>query len=365
MQNIADILVDPDGARERRDHWEKTAHALLTGAILHVLYAEQEKTLERVATFLADPSRSILRTLKIMLTTNHLGSETAPKAHPVVASIARELLNKSDNERSGVVSTAMSFLGLFRDPLVAANTSRSVWRITDLMEAQRPLSLYLVVPPSDVSRTKPLVRLILNQIARRLTEWLRIVAEAPAQRQLLLMLDEFPALGRLDFFESALAFMAGYGIRAFLVAQSLHQIDRAYGANHAILDNCHVRVAFAPNERTARRLSDALGTATELKRQTNLSGKRLSPWLSHTWLSAQDPAPAADAGRGAAAAAGRGPGAGLRCAADSRPQAQVSRRSQLPGPAAAGPGTQPSVCRPSSGAPRRLVRSDPRNRCAP
>ena len=172
VQNIADILVDPEGAKERRDHWEKTAHALLTGAILHVLYAEEEKTLARVATFLADPSRSILRTLRIMLTTNHLGTDEAPLAHPAVASIARELLNKSDNERSGVVSTAMSFLGLYRDPLIAANTARSDWRIADLMQAERPVSLYLVVPPSDISRTKPLVRLILNQIARRLTETL-------------------------------------------------------------------------------------------------------------------------------------------------------------------------------------------------
>jgi type IV secretion system protein VirD4 len=48
VQNIADILVDPDGSRERRDHWEKTAHSLLVGAILHVLYAEPEKTLARV-----------------------------------------------------------------------------------------------------------------------------------------------------------------------------------------------------------------------------------------------------------------------------------------------------------------------------
>ena len=262
VQNIADILVDPEGARERRDHWEKTAHALLTGAILHVLYAEKEKTLAGVATFLADPSRSILRTLRIMLSTNHLGTEAVPQVHPAVASIARELLNKADNERSGVVSTAMSFLGLYRDPLIAANTARSDWRIADLLETGRPVSLYLVVPPSDISRTKPLVRLILNQIARRLTETLPPEG-AGSRRQLLLMLDEFPALGRLDFFESSLAFMAGYGIRAFLVAQSLHQIDRAYGYNHAILDNCHVRVAFAPNdERTAKRLSEALGTAT-------------------------------------------------------------------------------------------------------
>ena len=297
VQNIADILVDPEGARERRDHWDKTAHALLTGAILHVLYAEEEKTLARVASFLADPSRSILRTLRIMLTTNHLGTEEAPMAHPAVASIARELLNKSENERSGVVSTAMSFLNLYRDPIVAANTFVSDWRIADLMNTDRPVSLYLVVPPSDISRTRPLVRLILNQIARRLTETLPVNGTA-ARRQLLLMLDEFPALGRLDFFETSLAFLAGYGVRAFLVAQSLHQIDRAYGANHAILDNCHVRVAFAPNdERTAKRLSDALGTATELKRQKNLSGKRFSVFLPHVSLAEQEtPRPLLTAG---------------------------------------------------------------------
>ena len=298
VQNIADILVDPEGARERRDHWEKTAHALLTGAILHVLYAEEEKTLARVATFLADPSRSILRTLKIMLTTNHLGTDTVPAAHPVVASIARELLNKSDNERSGVVSTAMSFLGLYRDPLIAANTARSDWHIADLMHAERPVSLYLVVPPSDISRTKPLVRLVLNQVARQLTETLGAADGETPRRRLLLMVDEFPTLGRLDFFESSLAFLAGYGVRAFLVAQSLHQIDKAYGPHHAILDNCHVRIAFAPNdERTAKRLSDALGTATELRAQKNLSGRRLSAWLSHTSVSQQEtPRPLLTAG---------------------------------------------------------------------
>lgn len=45
--------------------------------------------------------------------------------------------------------------------------------------------------------------------------------------------DEFSALGRLDFFESALAFMAGYGLKGFLIAQSLNQIEKAYGLNHS------------------------------------------------------------------------------------------------------------------------------------
>ncbi|WP_044560438.1 conjugal transfer protein TraG [Azospirillum sp. B4] len=285
VQNIADILVDPEGSLEKRNHWEKTSHALLVGAILHVLYAEEDKTLAGVAAFLSDPKRPIESTLAAMMKTAHLG-ESGP--HPVIASAARELLNKSDNERSGVLSTAMSFLGLYRDPVVAEVTRRCDWRIADIVGARQPTSLYLVVPPSDIARTKPLIRLILNQIGRRLTEDLKAKGN---RHRLLLMLDEFPALGRLDFFESALAFMAGYGLKAFLIAQSLNQIEKAYGPNNSILDNCHVRVSFATNdERTAKRVSDALGTATEMRAMRNYAGHRLSPWLGHLMVSRSETA---------------------------------------------------------------------------
>ena len=182
----------------------------------------------------------------------------------------------------------MSFLGLYRDPVVAQVTRRCEWRISDLVGGEQPVTLYLVVPPSDISRTKPLIRLILNQIGRRLTEDLQA---RQSRHRLLLMLDEFPALGRLDFFESALAFMAGYGIRSFLIAQSLNQIEKAYGSNNAILDNCHVRVSFATNdERTAKRISDALGTATEMRAMKNYAGHRLSPWLGHLMVSRSETA---------------------------------------------------------------------------
>ncbi len=285
VQNVADVLVDPEGSLEKRNHWEKTSHSLLVGAILHVLYAENDKTLAGVAAFLSDPRRPIEATLSAMMTTPHLG-EKGP--HPVIASAARELLNKSDNERSGVLSTAMSFLGLYRDPVVAAVTARCDWRIADLVSGEKPTTLYLVVPPSDISRTKPLVRLVLNQIGRRLTEDLHAKVR---RHRLLLMLDEFPALGRLDFFESALAFMAGYQIKAFLIAQSLNQIEKAYGQNNSILDNCHVRVSFATNdERTAKRVSDALGTATEMRAMQNYAGHRLAPWLGHLMISRSETA---------------------------------------------------------------------------
>ena len=83
VQNVADVLVDPEGSLERRNHWEKTSHALLVGAILHVLYAEPDKTLAGVAAFLSDPARPIETTLDRMMATPHLGEAGI---HPVIAS---------------------------------------------------------------------------------------------------------------------------------------------------------------------------------------------------------------------------------------------------------------------------------------
>src|SRR3546814_16367839 len=106
----------------------KTSHALRVGAILHVLYAEPDKSLAGVAAFLSDPRRPIAATLHRMKATRHLDD----RPHPVVAAAAQELLNKSENERSGVLSTAMSFLGLYRDPVIAAVTGSSDRKSTRL-----------------------------------------------------------------------------------------------------------------------------------------------------------------------------------------------------------------------------------------
>jgi type IV secretion system protein VirD4 len=270
-QNIADILVDPDGS-EKRDHWKISAHTLLVGAILHCLYAERDKSLSGVARFLSNPDLPILETFQKMLATSHLPNGP----HPVVAQCAREMLDKSDNELAGVISTAKTCVNLYNDSLIARNTSTSDFRIADLMHADDPVSLYLVVPPSDIDRTRPLIRLLLNQIGRRLTERMEFGDKPAYRHRLLFLLDEFPSLGRLSFFQTQLAYLAGYGIKAFLIAQSLNQLEAVYGQHNSILDNCHVRMTYtALDDRTAKRISDLLGQATQMKRQRSFSGSRL------------------------------------------------------------------------------------------
>ena len=142
------MIVDPDG-KGLHDHCVNTCSAPLTGTIFHVLYSEPNKTLRGVAGLLSDPGVSMQDSIERMLKTEHdqtgamgwrdyRGNPT--RTHPIVAESMRELLNKSENERSGVFSTAMSFLSLYRDPVVAANTERSQFQISDLMNHDRPVS---------------------------------------------------------------------------------------------------------------------------------------------------------------------------------------------------------------------------------
>ncbi|MDQ3233354.1 MAG: type IV secretory system conjugative DNA transfer family protein, partial [Pseudobdellovibrionaceae bacterium] len=214
-----------------------------------------------------------MATLQTMLTTEH--KDGAP--HPAVAACARQMLNKAENELSGVVSTANSFLTLYQDPIVAENTSVSEFRIADLMNNEKPVSLYIIVPPSDQARLRPLVRLLLNQIVRLSTQKMEFKNGRSVKHykhRLLLMLDEFPSLGRLEIFQESLAFMAGYGLKAFLITQDLAQLFAAYGKDESIVSNCHIRIAFAPNKiETAELLSKIAGTTTVLKKQISSSKK--------------------------------------------------------------------------------------------
>ncbi|HEY6724747.1 MAG TPA: type IV secretory system conjugative DNA transfer family protein, partial [Polyangiaceae bacterium] len=175
-QNIAEILVNPESMTdEQRDHWKLTGHAFLVGVILHVLYSEPDKSVAGVLRVLTDPERPFNELVEAMLHTRHLPSGP----HPTVAGAARAMQDRAENERAGVKSTATSFLEIYRDPLMAANTSTSDFTIADLMCAKSPVSLYFVVPTSDIERTRPVVRLLLNVIGRRLTEHLGHVDGGP------------------------------------------------------------------------------------------------------------------------------------------------------------------------------------------
>ena len=122
VQNIADILVDPTGEQETaRSLEDLRSHACSPARSSTSSTPRTTSRSPAWPRFLSNPAARSRMTLQRMLATRHLPSGP----HPVVAQAAREMLNKSENELSGVVSTAMTCLGLYSDPVIARNTAGS------------------------------------------------------------------------------------------------------------------------------------------------------------------------------------------------------------------------------------------------
>jgi len=103
------------------------------------------------------------------------------------------------------------------------------------------------------------------------------------------MLDEFPALGKLQFFQESLAYLAGYGIRAMLITQDLSQHQGVYGRQESITANCHVRIAFAANKpETAELLSQMAGDTTVSHKQVSYRGGRFDLVMDHRNITQQE-----------------------------------------------------------------------------
>jgi type IV secretion system protein VirD4 len=302
-QNLAEMLVNTGEDSPNDRYWRDAAASLLTGMILHTCYAAQaegrEPTLAGLANVFTTPGQGFRDTLTELLeyshdtdykqgwvTTQGIPSET----HPVVREKVQEMLDKEEKEFSGVLSFAKVGLTLFSDPLVARNTSTSDFRCADFLNADKPLSVYMVVPPSDKLRLRPLLRLIITMLVNRLTEKMEFkgTAQAKPKHRLLFMIDEFPSLNKMAVLADALSYMAGYGLKAYLITQDIRQLLEQYGEHESIMSNCHVRIAYAPNQyETAELLSKMAGNRTVKQASFNYSGSRFSIFMKQTSASTE------------------------------------------------------------------------------
>lgn len=293
-QSLALLIVDPQG-KGLEDHWVKSAYSLITGCILYLVYKKRkgqgEASLKALDQLLSDTSRPLSELWEDMKKSNNV----------IAKQVGQDMLDKPENEGGSIVSTAKTELALYRDPIVAENTSFSNFKVKDLMNYDRPVSLYIVVEPKDIQRITPIFRLLINMIIRvnvsdftfekqeakklsLIEKFVRILQGKPTEEfasirgkgnykhRLLMMLDEFPSLGKMDIVQTALAYCAGYGIKCYLITQDLAQLQEKYGKNEAITSNCHIQNAYAPNKvETAEYLSKRAGETTVIEEYINES----------------------------------------------------------------------------------------------
>ncbi|WP_293723905.1 type IV secretory system conjugative DNA transfer family protein [uncultured Cetobacterium sp.] len=289
-----------------------TAVNFLTAVIIFVMYSKINEgkiaCLRDVYRFLTSPSTTEEEKLKAMAFNDHitediekqfewdkskadnlfeyitkdlitLKGEERPYVHPKVSRMGADMLGRAEKERSGIISSAKTNLEIFDTPLIGENTSSSDIQITDLMNGEKPISFYFVTPPKDLEKVKVLARILIMQIINKLTAEIKIEGK-PYKHRLLLLIDEFPAIGKMKDFETSLAFSAGYGVKAFMITQSLNQLYSIYGKNNKIIDNCHIQIYYAPNDTdTPQMLEKKIGNKTVVVKNLSYKGmKYFSDW---------------------------------------------------------------------------------------
>lgn len=293
-QNIAQMMIDPDG-RGLKDHWMKEGFAWLAVSILHVIHKtkieeNRDASLIDVMLFMSAvvddeetdedaANEGFNEILNDMMAYDH---QNFP-VNQAVRSGCGKMKIKAFSEKSGVHSSASEPLNLYIDPIVASNVETSDFRLSELMNGETPASLYIVIPPKDIGRLKPLIRIVMNMFLNFQMEDMEFKDGASVKgykHRLLLMLDEFTSIGKLEIFQKSLAYMAGYGLKAFIIVQDMSQLQsekEGYGRDEAITSNCHVRIAYAPNKiETAEYLSKLTGKATIIQKKHSKSAKHTS-----------------------------------------------------------------------------------------
>ena len=286
-QNICRILADPTGKgyEGANAHWTNNASDLLFAIVLHLKWEKKDEpvNITTVLEFMASGTGGLQKTLKSIKEGVLAGTEIHDDSgeilqytnntsepvyfHPRVYQVFAKMASTPEKEFGSIQSTLETALSVYRDPVIAENLSRSDFKISDLMNNDKPVSLFLIVPPSDIDRMMPAFRTIVELLYRRNVEKMEFDVKdkntKANKHRLLMLLDEFPQLGKLETFETAMGVIAGYGIKAFVICQSVMQINKLYGKDNGIISNCEVQVYYAPNDQeTAEQLARMLGKKT-------------------------------------------------------------------------------------------------------
>jgi type IV secretion system protein VirD4 len=304
---IGDMFAEPKGGNDGTSaFFDNNARDILTGVILHVLssriYGDDMKTLAGVLSVISKAAgqgredeggeKSIGEALLLeMRESAHYDKNGRPSEtlHTIVENAANRCLGQNPKVRGDVFSTVFSKMNLFEDPNIAYATGGSDFKLRDFYDSDIPISLYLTVPFSDITRIAPVFKTLVNFMLAKFSRGETAYGEQKMKNRLLFLLDEFPTLGAFPFLSKTMGILAGYGITFFIVVQALNQIIDLYGQNHTFLDNCKTVVVYAPGKvEDAKMFSEMIGKRSVVKESVSTSGSRYATALNNINESSQE-----------------------------------------------------------------------------
>lgn len=269
LQRIAQMLYpDPPGVDP---FWTASARSLFLGIGLYLFETEgMPRTLgEVLRQGMASDDEGFGKHWKRVIETR------AKKGNPLSSECVQALFDVIDLApvtASSIRKTFTSRLDLWLNPMLDAATACSDFDFRNLRRQR--MSIYVCVNPDDLHRLRPVMNLFFQQAIGLQTRELPEHNKA-LKHQVLMMLDEFTALGRIPIVAEAIAYLPGYNVRTVLVIQTPAQLREVYGRDNAetILKSLAARVVFAPKDfQDAQEISEELGYTTVKSRSHSRPG---------------------------------------------------------------------------------------------
>jgi type IV secretion system protein VirD4 len=266
LQRIASMLYpDPQGADP---FWTASARSLFLGIALYLFETKgSTRTIgEILRQGMASDAEGFQKHWKRVI--DSCEKAGYPLSQEAVQTLY-DIIDLAPVTASSIRKTFTSRLDLWLNPLIDAATSANDFDFRELRK--RPISIYARINPDNIARLQPLLNLFFQQAIGLQTR--ELPEDNPElKHQLLLVLDEFAALGRIPVIADSTAFLPGYNVRALVIVQSHSQLVEKYGPEGAksIRKMLAARIVFPPKEfDDAEAISKELGTYTV--RQKNFS----------------------------------------------------------------------------------------------
>jgi len=260
LQRIANMLFESREGTE--EIWTATPRTFFIGIALYLLETPGKPVtlgqIRREAAAEGDGAEYFKRIIA------QRQNSPQPLSGACVRSLTQYTSIASEKTRSGVHISFMAALELWENPLLDAATSNNDFDLRNLRRER--MSLYLGVTPDNLARLGPVIRLFFQQLIDLNTQSLP-QTDSSLKHQVLLLMDEFTAPGKIPILEKGVAFIAGYGLRLMPIIQSISQLNSVYGKDAArtLMANHALRIVFAPHAadtEAARDLSESLGFTT-------------------------------------------------------------------------------------------------------
>lgn len=167
----------------------------------------------------------------------------------------------SNGEFRGVCTTFTKAMQSFRGNILAKSVRATKEESLDLFDklfqgkgGSGNQDLYISFPQNKMGQAQTWLRLVL-------TAFMRDNMARPPKTPVLYLLDEFPQLGKFNIIVKNAAYLRGFHVRFWFIAQNIGQLKANYGdaGKQTIMENCDVRQFFNVTDETAKYVSDKMG----------------------------------------------------------------------------------------------------------